>query len=139
LLCRRNGKLQELSEACSSDPMHGRTHHHFAGLQVQMTRLAPAKEEHTQPLVYFVEGLLINRSSRFFSSGVHVLLCDSRGRSLQIFSLTAIKSVLSFCKRRCSSISACAFRQAAGEGKDSATVLPSTLWVRRIWGSCPGS
>src|ERR1017187_6419017 len=89
--------------------------------------------------VYFAGGLLMDRGSRFFPSGVPVLLSDSIGRCRQIFSLTVISSVLSFWKRWYSSISDCAFRQAAGEGNDSATVFPSTLRVSRIWGSCPGS
>ena len=59
LLGRRNGKPQQLSEACGSDPMHGRAHHHFAGFQVHMPRLAPAVEEHVQPLIYFAGDLLM--------------------------------------------------------------------------------
>jgi hypothetical protein len=61
-----------------------------------MPCLAPAVEEHVQPLIYFAGDLLMDRSSRFFSSAVHVLLSDSSGRCLQIFSLTAINSVLRF-------------------------------------------
>src|ERR1039457_5260965 len=118
--------------------MHGRAYHHFDGFQIQMPRLAPAVEEHVQPLIYFAGGLLMDRSSRFFSSGVPVLLSDSIGRCRQIFSLTVISSVLSFWKRWYSSISECAFRQAAGEGNDSATVFPSTFRVSRIWGRAPG-
>ena len=112
--------------------MHSRTHHHFDGFQVHIPRLAPAIEEHVQPLVYFAGNLLMDRSSLFFSSGVHALPSDSSGRCLQIFSLTAISSVFSCWKRWYSSISDCALRQAAGEGKDSATVFPPTLRVSRI-------
>ena len=85
--------------------MHGRAHHHFAGFKIQVPRLAPADEEHVQPLVYFAGDLRMNRSSRFFSSGVQVLLADSSGRCLQIFSLTVISSVLNFWKRWYSSTS----------------------------------
>src|ERR1039457_7116059 len=112
--------------------MHGRAHHHFAGFQVHMPRLAPAVEEDMQPLVYFAGDLLKDRSSRFFSSGVHVLLSDSSGRCLQIFSLTEISSVLSSWKRWCSSISDCAFRQAAGEGNESAAGFSSVFLGSRI-------
>ena len=61
-----------------------------------MPGLAPALEKDVQPLVYFAGDLLMDRSSRFFSSGVHLLLSDSSGRCGQIFSLTAISSALSF-------------------------------------------
>jgi len=97
-----------------------------------MPGLAAATEEDVQPLTYFTGDLFKDRSSRFFSSGVHASFSDSSGRCMQIFSLIAIKSALNFWKRWYSSISACAFRQDAGEGNDSATVLPSTLRVRRI-------
>src|SRR5271166_6965961 len=119
--------------------MHGRADHHFAGFQISMPRLAPATEQDVQPLAYLVGDLFKDRSSRFFSSGVHASLPGSIGRCMQIFSLIAIKSALNFWKRWYSSISACALRQAEGEGNDSATVLPFTFRVRRICGSCPGS
>src|SRR5665811_865522 len=99
LLGRRNGKPQQLSEACGSDPMHRRAHHHFAGFQVHMPRLPPAVEEDVQQAVYFADDLLIDRSSRFVSSGVQVLLANSIGRCWQIFSLTAISAALSFWRR----------------------------------------
>ena len=51
-----------------------------------------------QPLAYFARDLFKDRSSRFFSSGVHSF-SDSSGRCMQIFSLIAIKSPLSFWKR----------------------------------------
>src|ERR1035437_2061469 len=66
--------------------MHGRAHHHFDGFQVHMPRPAPAVEEHVQPLIYFAGDLLMDRSSRFFSSGVLVLLSDASGRCMHIFS-----------------------------------------------------
>ncbi len=73
-----------------------------------------------------------------FSPGVQASLSGSSGRCRPIFSLIANNSALSFRKRWYSSISAWAFRQAEGEGNDSATVLPPALRVRRTWGSCPG-
>lgn len=94
LLGRRNGKLQHLREAGGSDPMHGRTRQHFAGFHVHMPRLTPTDKQGLQPLAYFAGGLLKDRSSRFFSSGVQVL-SDSNGRCRQIFSLTEISSALS--------------------------------------------
>jgi hypothetical protein len=74
--------------------MHGRAQHRFAGFHVHVPALAPAIEQHPQPLAYFVGDLLKDRSSRFFSSAVH-LLSGSNGRCRQIFSLTAISSALS--------------------------------------------
>jgi hypothetical protein len=76
--------------------MHCRAHHHFAGFQVHMTRLAAAVEEDVQQAVYFADDLLIDRSSRFFSSGVQVLLGASTDRCWQIFSLIAISSAFNF-------------------------------------------
>jgi hypothetical protein len=119
--------------------MHGRADHHLAGFQIRMPRLALAPEQDVQPLAYLAGDLFKDRSSRFFSSGVHESLPGSSGRWMQILSLIAINSALSFWKRWYSSISDCAFRQAEGEENDSAHVFPSTLRVRRTWGSCPGS
>ena len=48
-----------------------------------MPSLASAVEEDVQQIVYFADDLLIDRSSRFFSSGVQVLLADSTGRCWQ--------------------------------------------------------
>jgi hypothetical protein len=132
LLSRRNGKLRQLRDTHGSNPMHGGTDHHFAGFQVHMPRFAPATEKNVQSLAYLAGDLFKDRGSRFFPSGVHASLSDCSGRCTQIFSLIAINSALSFWKRWYSSISACAFRQAEGEGNDSATVFPSTLRVRRI-------
>src|SRR5712691_13154324 len=119
--------------------MHGRTHPHFDRFQVELPGLAPAAEQDLEPLVYFAGDLLIDRSSRFFSSGVQRSLSDARGRCRQIFSLTASSSVFSVWKRWYSSISDCALRRAAGVGNDSAMVFPSTVRVSRICGSCPPS
>ena len=96
LLERGNWKLQQFAEPGSCDPVHSRTCHHFHSLQIQRPGLATAREEHMQPLVYFVGDFLMDRKSRFFSSGVQVLSWDSSGRVRQIFSLTAISSMLSF-------------------------------------------
>lgn len=61
-----------------------------------MTRLASAVEQNVQQAVYFADDLLIDRSSRFFSSSVQVLLGASTGRCWQIFSLIAISSPFNF-------------------------------------------
>jgi len=119
--------------------MHRRPCQCLNGLHVPVPSLAPASEYNTQPVIYFTGDLFMDRKSRFFSSAVHELLSGSIGRWRQIFSLTSISSLESCWKRWYSSISVCALRQAAGEGKDSPTVLPSTLRVSRICGSWPGS
>jgi hypothetical protein len=51
-----------------------------------------------QPLAYFARDLFKDSSSCFFPSGVHSF-SGSSGRCMQIFSLIAIKSPLSFWKR----------------------------------------
>jgi hypothetical protein len=80
-----------------------------------MTGLAPTVEQDVQQAVYFPDDLRIDRSSRFLSSGVQVLLADSSGRCGQIFSLTAINPALSFWRRWYASISDWALRHAEGE------------------------
>jgi hypothetical protein len=84
-------------DGCGAGLMHGCAGHHFDGLQIHVPGLASADDEHMQEPVYFAGDLRMDRSSRFFSSGVQGLLSESSGRGWQIFSLTAISSALSHC------------------------------------------
>jgi hypothetical protein len=90
----RGWELQKFGEGGSPRPMQGRAHRHFHGLQIDAAVFAPLSKEATQELVYFPRHLLMDRSSRFFSSAVHVP-ASSTGRRRQIFSFTAISSALS--------------------------------------------
>jgi hypothetical protein len=79
--------------------MHGRTQHHFGGLQINMPGFAATAEQHLQPLIYFAGDFRMDRGSRLFSSGVQAWLSGWSGRFWQILSLMATSSALSFCKR----------------------------------------
>ena len=68
----------------------------------------------------------------FMKAFIHLKDFEERCKFSSWLTRIAINSALSFWKRWYSSISPCAFRLAEGEGNDSATVLPSTLRVRRI-------
>jgi hypothetical protein len=76
--------------------MHGGTHPHLDGFQIQAPGLAPLRENHDQQPIYFLGDLLMNFSSRFFSWAVHPGGSSSTGRSRQIFSLTATNWALRF-------------------------------------------
>jgi hypothetical protein len=86
---RRNREWQPLAERRGSGLMQGRTYHHLDGLQIETTRLAALRDDHTVELVYFSRDLLADRFGRFFSSGVRV---SSTGRKRQICSLTSTSS-----------------------------------------------
>jgi hypothetical protein len=70
--------------------MHGRAHQHLNGLQIDVARLADAKENGAQQLLYFARDFLLDGVRRFFSCGVSV---SSTGRRRQIFSLTSTSSL----------------------------------------------
>src|SRR6266700_3549632 len=82
-----DGELQQLAERGGSGMMHGRTHHHLDGFQIDMARLAALLENDTQQLVYFPRDLLADRFGRFFSSALGA--SSSTGRNLQTCSLTS--------------------------------------------------
>src|SRR5215472_3449335 len=94
LLLARGGKVQQLAQRCRTRPVEGRANRHLYRLQIHAALFAPLSKDATQELVYFPRHLLMNRSSRFFSSAVQ-LPASSTGRRRQIFSLTAISSALS--------------------------------------------
>ena len=91
LFSRRYRELQQLAERRGPGVMHGRTHRHLGGLQIEAAGLAAALEDHTQQLVYFTRDLLADRFGRFFYSGVRV---SATGRKRQICSLTSTNSWL---------------------------------------------
>src|ERR1035441_215852 len=84
---------------------------------------------------HFARDFLADRSRRFFSSGEST--SGSDGRSWQICALTSISSLCRSCSFRNSAISRSAFRVAGWSGKDSVTVLPLSLKVRRRLGPWP--
>src|ERR1700679_2344074 len=106
--------------------------------QVGLPVVLSLGEGAAQQLFYFPRNLPIDCNSRFFSCSVHPPR-RSTGRRWQIFSLMLTNSSLSFWRRWNSSTSRCALRRAAGVGKDSDTVFPSTLRVSRNWGAWTGS
>src|SRR5437660_156794 len=139
LVGRRGRELEQFGQGGGPGPMQGRPQRRLHRFQIGAAVLATLSKDTAQELIYFPRHLLMEGSSRFFSSAVHVPASSSTGRRRQIFSFTAVSSALSLWKRRNSSTSRCALRSAAGLLKVSATVLPSTLAVRRKWGPWPGS
>gem|GEM_PF-3185075 len=94
------------------DPFGAVPHHDFL-LRTAPAALAARRKDTAQELVYFPHLLLMDRSSRFFSSAVHIPASSSTGRRRQIFSFTAISSALSLWNRRNSSTSRCALRKGS--------------------------
>ena len=82
-----DGEAKEFSQRCRARLMHGRAHHHFDGLQIEVASLAMPVEDDAQQLAYFARDFLADRFSRFFSwaDGVGC----STGRNTQICSLTS--------------------------------------------------
>ena len=76
--------------------VHGGTHGHLDGLQIETARLAALLKDHAEQLIYLLRDFLADRFGRFFSSGVRV---SSIGRARQIRSLISSKSWLS-CRKR---------------------------------------
>ena len=93
---RRRGELQQPAQRRSAGAVHGRTHSHLDGLQIEAAGVAALLKDHAQQLVYFTRDFLTDRLGRFFSSGVRV---SSMGRARQIRSLISSKSWLSWRKR----------------------------------------
>src|SRR5271165_2575163 len=116
--------------------MHGRTHRHLDGLQIQTPRPAPAVEDDAQQLAYLACNFLLDRFRRFFSSGESV---SATGRARQIWALTSTNSRCRPCSLRNSAISRSAFRCAAWLERASVAVLPLILYVNRRLGPWPGS
>src|ERR1039457_3284972 len=137
LLGGRRRELQEFAERGCPGVVHGRAHSHLDGLQIQMPRPTATTKDDAQQLVYFARDFLLDRFSRFFSSGEST--SGSDGRSWQICALTSISSLCRSCSFRNSAISRSAFRVAGWSGRDSVTVLPLILKVRRRLGPWPGS
>jgi hypothetical protein len=91
LLGRWDRELQQLAERRGSGVMHGGTHRHRNGLQIETARPAALQEDHTQELVYLVRDFLTDRFGRFFPSGESV---SSTGRARQICTFTLRKARL---------------------------------------------
>ena len=87
LVGRWDWKLQQLCQRCRAGLMHGRTHRHLQGFQIQTSRLAAGTEGDTQQLFYFARDFLLNRFRRFFSWADGA--ASSTGRNAQICSLTS--------------------------------------------------
>jgi hypothetical protein len=86
----RLGKLQEFGQGRGTGPMHGRTHRHLDGFQIEKARLAVARENDAQQLVYFTRDFFLDCVRRFFSCVVGA--ASSQGRNRQIFSFTSTNS-----------------------------------------------
>jgi hypothetical protein len=70
--------------------MHGQTHGHLDGFQIEPAALAAAVEDDAQQPIYFACDFLLDRFGRFFSSGV----CSScsTGRKRQTLRLSSTNS-----------------------------------------------
>ena len=109
--------------------MHGRTHSHFDGFQIEPPCFTATSEDRTHKVLYFTRDFLTDRFGRFFSwadSGF-----SSTGLNPQICSLTSNNCPPNARKRWYSVTSRWALAKLAGEDKVSVTVLPSTLRVNR--------
>lgn len=82
-------ELQEFGQRSGTCPMHGGTHRHLDGFQIQTAGLATSVEDDTQQLVYFARDFLTDRFGRFFSCGG---TASSAGRTRQILSFTSNSS-----------------------------------------------
>jgi ABC-type oligopeptide transport system ATPase subunit len=81
----------------SSGLVHGRTHSHLDGFQIQATCPAPFRENELQETLYLAGDFLLDDfCRRFFFCGVS---SSSTGRARQIFSLTSSNSCASRRKR----------------------------------------
>lgn len=87
LIGRRGWELQKFAESQGSSVMHGGTHRHLDGFQIEAARLAPAVEDDAQQSVYFAGDFPLDRFGRFFSCGV-CSVCSS-GRKRQTVRLTS--------------------------------------------------
>jgi hypothetical protein len=109
--------------------MHGRTHGHLQGLQIEAPRFAVGAENDAQELVYFARDLPVDRFRRFFSWAEGEV--SSTGRNWQICSFTSNSWSPRSRKRWLSATSRWALAKRAGEESISVTVLPFTLRVSR--------
>jgi len=123
----RGGELQKLGQSGCPGTMHGRTHRHFDGFQIQTPRLAALLKDDAQQLAYFVRDFLLDRFGRFFSWGV----CSgcSMGRKRQILRFTSTNLLVNARNLRNSAISPSAFRTAASDGRFCVAVLRSIFCV----------
>ena len=80
----RHGKPQQLGQGAGSGPLHGRTHQHLDGFQIEA-----AREDRAKQLLYLARNFALDSVRRFFSCGVRV---SSTGRRRQIFSFTSTSS-----------------------------------------------
>ena len=88
--------LEKLAQTRCASLMQCAAQGHFDGFQIESPGPAPFCENHPQQRIYFPRDFLMDRNSRFFSSGVQPALACSSGRRPQIFSLMATSSALSF-------------------------------------------
>jgi hypothetical protein len=65
LIRRRNPR--QLGQRTRSGLMHGRAHQHLDCFQIEVARLADAREDGARQLLYFARDFLLDRLGRFFS------------------------------------------------------------------------
>ena len=87
LVGRWGRALQQFCQCCGTGLMHGRTHRHLQGFQIQTSRLAAGTESDAQQLFYFARDFLLDGFRRFFSRADGAV--TSTGRNAQICSLTS--------------------------------------------------
>ena len=78
-------ELQQFGQRCGTGLMHGRTHRHLQGFQIQTSSLAAGTESDAQQLFYFARDFLLDGFGRFFSWADGAV--SSTGREVQICSL----------------------------------------------------
>ena len=125
LLVARRGELEQLRQGGGTRPMQGCAYRHLRGFQIEASGLVPVLKNHPQEPIYFAPDLLPDRFRRFFSWSV--CASSAAGRKRQRAVLVSTNSRLNSWNLRNSATSRSALRMAAGVGKDSEMVLPSSL------------
>ena len=101
-------------------------------MAARASALAPVLKDHPQELIYFAPNLLPDRLRRFFLGPSATR--RGVGCKRQMAVLVSTNSRLSSWNLRNSATSRLALRMAAGVGRDSEMVLPSTLGQSEIGG-----
>jgi hypothetical protein len=63
----RGRKSQQFGQSARSGVVHGRSHRHLDGFQIETPGLAPATKNDPQQLIYFARDFLADRLRCFFS------------------------------------------------------------------------
>jgi hypothetical protein len=86
----RGRETEQFTERRRARPVHGGTHGHLDGLQIEIAGLAAGGEDEAQQSVYFAGDFLLDRFGRFFSWASSA--SSSTGRKRQIVEFTSTNS-----------------------------------------------